>query len=148
MERSAAEDQRRAMEAARQVTSAVQWRREGLSYKKNEVYLDIVESVNLMMSAEGTVLRANVQGAIYMKTFLSGMPNLSVGLNDRLGETTRVTSRGDDAETSAARDRRLIDLDDLQFHQCVRLDKFSAEKSDRVHSARWRVRARQVPRVG
>ena len=128
MERSAAEDQRRAMEAAKQVTSAVQWRREGLSYKKNEVYLDIVESVNLMMSAEGTVLRANVQGAIYMRTFLSGMPNLSVGLNDRLGETTRVTSRGEDAETSAARDRRLIDLDDLQFHQCVRLDKFSAEK--------------------
>ena len=53
------------------------------------MYLDIVESVNLMMSAEGTVLRSNVQGAIYMRTHLSGMPNLSVGLNDRLGEQAR-----------------------------------------------------------
>ena len=85
-ERAARDEQRMAIEAAKQVTSAVQWRREGLSYKKNEVYLDIVESVNLMMSAEGTVLRSNVQGAIYMRTHLSGMPNLSVGLNDRLGE--------------------------------------------------------------
>ena len=28
----------------------------------------------------------------------------------------------------ARRDRRLIELDDLQFHQCVRLHKFSSEK--------------------
>jgi len=127
-ERAARDEQRMAIEAAKQVTSAVQWRREGLSYKKNEVYLDIVESVNLMMSAEGTVLRSNVQGAIYMRTHLSGMPNLSVGLNDRLGEQARVAHRGAATEESASRDRRLIELDDLQFHQCVRLHKFSSEK--------------------
>ena len=127
-ERAAMDEQRMAVEAAKQMTSAVQWRREGLSYKKNEVYLDIVESVNLMMSAEGTVLRSNVQGAIYMKTYLSGMPNLSVGLNDRLGEQARVEHRGAATEESASRDRRLIELDDLQFHQCVRLHKFNSEK--------------------
>jgi len=127
-ERAAVDEQRMAIEAAKQMTSAVQWRREGLSYKKNEVYLDIVESVNLMMSAEGTVLRSNVQGAIYMKTYLSGMPNLSVGLNDRLGEQVRVEHRGAATEESASRDRRLIELDDLQFHQCVRLHKFNSEK--------------------
>ena len=127
-ERAAVDEQRMAIEAAKQMTSAVQWRREGLSYKKNEVYLDIVESVNLMMSAEGTVLRSNVQGAIYMKTYLSGMPNLSVGLNDRLGEQVRVEHRGAATEESASRDRKLIELDDLQFHQCVRLHKFNSEK--------------------
>jgi len=127
-ERAAVDEQRMAIEAAKQMTSAVQWRREGLSYKKNEVYLDIVESVNLMMSAEGTVLRSNVQGAIYMKTYLSGMPNLSVGLNDRLGEQVRVEHRGVATEESASRDRKLIELDDLQFHQCVRLHKFNSEK--------------------
>jgi hypothetical protein len=36
-----------------QVTGAVSWRREGLKYKKNEVYLDIVESINVLMTAKG-----------------------------------------------------------------------------------------------
>ncbi len=36
-----------------QVTGAVSWRREGLRYKKNEVYLDIVESINVLMTAKG-----------------------------------------------------------------------------------------------
>ncbi|CAL58245.1 Clathrin adaptor, mu subunit, C-terminal [Ostreococcus tauri] len=128
IERKTAKEQRRAVEAAKQVTSSVAWRRPGLVYKKNEVYLDIVESVNLMMSAEGTVLRSSVQGSIMMKAFLSGMPDLSVGLNDRLGEHTRVSATGEDAGASAARNRKLIDLDDLQFHQCVRLHKFASEK--------------------
>ncbi|CAI7914805.1 unnamed protein product [Closterium sp. NIES-54] len=39
--------------ATLQVTGAVGWRREGLVYKKNEVFLDIVESVNLLMSQKG-----------------------------------------------------------------------------------------------
>jgi hypothetical protein len=36
-----------------QVTGAVSWRREGLRYKKNEVFLDIVESINVLMTAKG-----------------------------------------------------------------------------------------------
>ena len=51
--------QRRAMEsrnATMQVTGAVSWRREGLKYKKNEVYLDIVESINVLMTAKGAQL--------------------------------------------------------------------------------------------
>lgn len=90
-----------------QVTGAVSWRREGLQYKKNEVYLDIVESVNVLMTAKGTVLRSDVAGRVLMKCFLSvcsrrfspenitrnanlnfacgqGMPELKIGLNDRL----------------------------------------------------------------
>ena len=73
-------------------------------------------------------MRSSVQGSIIMKAFLSGMPDLSVGLNDRLGEHTRVSATGEDAGASAARSRKLIDLDDLQFHQCVRLHKFASEK--------------------
>jgi AP-2 complex subunit mu-1 len=122
-------DQRAAVAAAKQVTGAVQWRQEGLVYKKNQVYLDIVESVNMMMSVEGTVLRASVAGAIYMKTFLTGMPNIKVGLNDRLSEETRASARGVDVNASAATSKRFIELDDLQFHQCVRLNKFSSEKT-------------------
>jgi AP-1 complex subunit mu len=31
------------------VTNAVSWRSEGIRYRKNEVFLDVVESVNLLV---------------------------------------------------------------------------------------------------
>ena len=31
-------------------------------YKKNEVYLDVIENVNVLMSVKGTILRADVAG--------------------------------------------------------------------------------------
>lgn len=33
------------------VTNAVSWRSEGIRYRKNEVFLDVVESVNLLVSS-------------------------------------------------------------------------------------------------
>jgi hypothetical protein len=35
------------------VTGAVSWRRPGLKYNSNEVFLDIVEEVNLLLSNTG-----------------------------------------------------------------------------------------------
>jgi len=32
------------------VTNAVSWRSEGVKYRKNEVFLDVIESVNLLVS--------------------------------------------------------------------------------------------------
>lgn len=66
------------------VTGAVGWRREGIKYKKNEVFVDIVEQVNMLMSSKGSVLRCDVNGKIMLKCFLSGMPDVKVGLNDKL----------------------------------------------------------------
>lgn len=37
------------------VTNAVSWRSEGIKYKKNEVFLDVIESVNLLVSGKGKV---------------------------------------------------------------------------------------------
>jgi AP-1 complex subunit mu len=66
------------------VTNAVSWRTEGIKYRKNEVFLDVVESVNLMVGATGNVLRSEILGAIKMKCYLSGMPELRLGLNDKV----------------------------------------------------------------
>ena len=66
------------------VTNAVSWRSEGLKYRKNEVFLDVVESVNLLVSASGNVLRSEIVGAIKMRVYLSGMPELRLGLNDKV----------------------------------------------------------------
>lgn len=110
--------------ATLQVTGAVGWRREGLMYKKNEVFLDIVESVNLLMSQKGTILRCDVTGKILMKCFLSGMPDLKLGLNDKLGLEKESQTRA-----RPTRSGKTIELDDVVFHQCVNLTRFNAEKT-------------------
>lgn len=66
------------------VTNAVSWRSEGIRYRKNEVFLDVVESVNLLVNASGNVIRSEILGAVKMKCYLSGMPELRLGLNDKV----------------------------------------------------------------
>jgi AP-2 complex subunit mu-1 len=41
----------------KQITGAIDWRREGVRYKKNEVYIDVLESVNLLISSSGSCKR-------------------------------------------------------------------------------------------
>lgn len=38
----------------------------------------------MLTSSKGTVLRCDVNGKIVMKVFLSGMPDVKLGLNDKL----------------------------------------------------------------
>lgn len=49
-----------------------------------QVFLDVVESVNLLVNSNGTVVRSEVVGALKMRTFLSGMPECKLGLNDKV----------------------------------------------------------------
>ena len=67
-----------------QATGALSWRRSDIKYRKNEAFVDVIEDVNLLMSAAGTVLRADVNGQIIMRAYLSGTPECKFGLNDRL----------------------------------------------------------------
>uniref|UniRef100_A0A673KFK8 Adaptor related protein complex 1 subunit mu 3 n=1 Tax=Sinocyclocheilus rhinocerous TaxID=307959 RepID=A0A673KFK8_9TELE len=66
------------------VTNAVSWRSEGIKYRKNEVFMDVIESVNLLVSATGSVLRSEILGCIKINVVLSGMPELRLGLNDKV----------------------------------------------------------------
>ena len=43
------------------------WRTEGIRYKKNEVFLDVVEKLNLLVAANGTVLSSEILGSIKMR---------------------------------------------------------------------------------
>ena len=66
------------------VTNAVSWRPDGIKYRKNEVkpcasvptltgfcfpqvFLDVIESVNLLAGASGNVLLSEIVGAIKMR---------------------------------------------------------------------------------
>ena len=66
------------------VTNAVSWRSDGIFYRKNEVFLDVIESVNLLVNANGNVARSEILGQVKMKVYLSGMPELRLGLNDKV----------------------------------------------------------------
>lgn len=101
------------------VTNAVSWRSEGIKYRKNEVFLDVVESVNLLANSNGNVLHSEILGAIKMRCFLSGMPELRLGLNDKvLFENTGATSKG-----------KAVEMEDVKFHQCVRLSRFENDRT-------------------
>ncbi|TYJ43416.1 hypothetical protein E1A91_A03G151900v1 [Gossypium mustelinum] len=101
------------------VTNAVSWRSEGINYKKNEVFLDVVESVNILVNSNGQIIRSDVVGALKMRTYLSGMPECKLGLNDRvLLEAQGRATKG-----------KAIDLEDIKFHQCVRLARFENDRT-------------------
>merc|ERR1711871_796696 len=102
------------------VTNAVSWRTEGIKYRKNEIFLDVIESVNLLVSSNGTVLRSEILGALKMRSILSGMPELKLGLNDKIlfDMNNRSTSK-----------YKAVEMEDINFHQCVRLARFESDRT-------------------
>jgi len=65
-------------------TGAISWRKEGIKYKKNECFIDVIETLNLLMSNKAAILRADCAGSVMMKSYLSGMPECKFGLNDKV----------------------------------------------------------------
>ena len=102
-----------------QITGAIDWRREGIKHKRNEVYIDVLESVNLLLSSTGSVLRNEVTGQVQMNTKLTGMPECKFGLNDKL-----VIDREETGQRKPG-----VEIDDCTFHRCVRLGKFDADRT-------------------
>eukprot|EP00920_Eleutheroschizon_duboscqi_P025766 GHVT01063611.1.p1 GENE.GHVT01063611.1~~GHVT01063611.1.p1 ORF type:complete len:414 (+),score=7.46 GHVT01063611.1:380-1621(+) len=124
-----------------QATGSCSWRAEGIKYKKNEVYIDVIEHVNVLVSQKGQVLRADVKGQIIVKCLLSGMPECKFGMNDKVlmnrgtDQTATIPRTGESSIQSKPTKgmgvpaARGIELDDCRFHQCVRLSKFALERT-------------------
>jgi len=102
------------------LTNAVSWRSEGIKHRKNEIFLDVIEKLNILVASNGTVLHSEIIGSIQMKSFLSGMPELKLGLNDKL--MFEATGR-------AANKIKAVELEDIKFHQCVRLARFENDRT-------------------
>ena len=102
-------------EIAKGLSSKIPWRAGTFKYSKNEVYLDVIEKVNMTMTTGNKVIRSTVEGKLKMKCYLSGTPELLLGLNDK-----RLLS----VETA-----RSVDMQDINFHQCVRLARFEDDRT-------------------
>lgn len=61
-------------------------------------------------------------GQVIMKAKLSGMPECKFGINDKL----LIKSSQSD---NPAKEERGIQIDDIKFHQCVRLGRFDRDRS-------------------
>mmetsp|Transcript_6604 Transcript_6604/g.10901 ORF Transcript_6604/g.10901 Transcript_6604/m.10901 type:complete len:427 (-) Transcript_6604:268-1548(-) len=100
------------------LTGATPWRAEGIKHKKNEIFLDVIEKLNLLVASNGTVLHSEIMGTVKMKSYLSGMPELKLGLNDKILMQNRGRTRG-----------KSVEMDDIRFHQCVRLSRFESNRT-------------------
>lgn len=126
-----------ASKASQAGTSVVSWRPDGIKYRKNEVFLDVIESVNLTINSQGQIIKNEVMGSVKIRCYLSGMPELKLGLNDKILFDVRgrdfstanggeVTSSSHSASQSNA---KAVELEHVKFHQCVKLAKFEQDRT-------------------
>lgn len=122
----------RQMRAAAAATGAVPWRKTGLVYRRNEVYLDCIEKVSALLSPSGEILSGEVAGVVKMNCLLSGMPECRIGLNDKLSpDGSTSPGLASPSLQSAMGNRtmgRQVQLDSLRFHQAVRLRNYEEDK--------------------
>lgn len=126
-----------ASKASQASTSVVSWRPEGIKYRKNEVFLDVVESVNLSVNGQGHVVKNEVMGSVKIRCYLSGMPELKLGLNDKIlfdmrgntfssGANSEQLASSHSASQSSA---KAVELEHVKFHQCVKLARFEQDRT-------------------
>eukprot|EP01126_Amoeba_proteus_P049703 TRINITY_DN5828_c0_g1_i4.p1 TRINITY_DN5828_c0_g1~~TRINITY_DN5828_c0_g1_i4.p1 ORF type:complete len:353 (-),score=52.83 TRINITY_DN5828_c0_g1_i4:137-1195(-) len=106
------------------VTNRHPWRPEGIKYRKNEVFLDVIEKVNLLVGSNGVVLRSEIDGSIQVNSLLSGFPELRLGLNDRL----QFSDLDGSGRNHQGRGMKTIEMEDVKFHKCVSLSRFESDK--------------------
>lgn len=86
------------------------------SKDKNEIFVDILEKLNVIFSNNGYVLNSTIDGCIQMKSYLAGNPELRLALNEDL-------VIGQDSARPVGNYNAVV-LDDISFHKCVNLSEF------------------------
>lgn len=84
--------------------SNMPWRKTGVKYLQNEIYLDIIEEIDSILDKSGSIITSEVSGIISANSRLSGVPDLTLTFVDP----------------------NLID--DCSFHPCVRYNRFERDK--------------------
>lgn len=89
---------------------ALPWRRSNVRHTSNELYADVVETLNVTLAPSGRPLAAFANGTIAFTSKVSGIPDITVTLNGPSGK------------------HNLASVMDLPvFHPCVRLAKWKEQ---------------------
>jgi len=86
-------------------SSEVWWRRQHVVYASNEVYVDIVESIDCICNGNGQVVSGGINGDILVNSKLSGLPEVLLTL------------------------RNPGVLQNVSFHPCVRLHRYERDRA-------------------
>eukprot|EP00553_Chaetoceros_curvisetus_P006592 CAMPEP_0204616272 /NCGR_PEP_ID=MMETSP0717-20131115/3554_1 /ASSEMBLY_ACC=CAM_ASM_000666 /TAXON_ID=230516 /ORGANISM="Chaetoceros curvisetus" /LENGTH=470 /DNA_ID=CAMNT_0051629449 /DNA_START=69 /DNA_END=1481 /DNA_ORIENTATION=- len=86
------------------------------SNQKNEIFVDILERLNVIFNNNGYIVNSTIDGCIQMKSYLAGNPELRLALNEDL-----VIGK---ANAPSGPSYGAVVLDDVSFHDCVNLTEF------------------------
>jgi len=86
--------------------------------QKNEIFVDILERLNVLFSNNGYVLNSTIDGCIQMKSYLAGNPELRLALNEDL-----VVGRNQGGTYGS------VVVDDMNFNDCVNLAEFESART-------------------
>jgi len=93
-------------------------RKSGLhANQKNEIFVDILERLNVLFTNNGYVLNSTIDGCIQMKSYLAGNPELRLALNEDL-----VIGKNSGRYGS-------VSVDDMNFNDCVNLTEFESART-------------------
>jgi len=85
-------------------SSNIPWRRSSTRYANNEIYIDMIEELDVTIDSNGMLTNIGIYGQVMANCKLSGMPDLQIKFkNPHL-------------------------LDDCRFHPCVRYLKYASER--------------------
>ena len=62
--------------------SNMPWRKAGVVHPNNEIYIDIIEEIDAILSSNGAVISSDVSGRMQSQSNLSGVPDLLLTFND------------------------------------------------------------------
>eukprot|EP01114_Cavostelium_apophysatum_P020189 TRINITY_DN669_c0_g1_i1.p1 TRINITY_DN669_c0_g1~~TRINITY_DN669_c0_g1_i1.p1 ORF type:complete len:473 (-),score=52.52 TRINITY_DN669_c0_g1_i1:646-2064(-) len=83
--------------------------------RQNEIFVDVIEKVTVLLQSNGSVTKSEASGVIMLKSFLHGNPEIRLALSEGL--------------SIGRQHRGAVHIDDVSFHECVRRDRFDAEKA-------------------
>ncbi|XP_031766875.2 protein stoned-B-like [Galleria mellonella] len=92
-----------------------------LTYKMEEVQITAVDELYVEQDAEGSVLKQIARVRLFFLGFLSGMPDVELGVNDLRRQGKEVVGRHDIIPVVT---EEWIRVEDAQFHACVQPEEF------------------------
>ncbi|XP_020708657.2 protein stoned-B-like [Athalia rosae] len=96
-----------------------------LNYKMEEVQITVVDELYVEQSAEGHVEKQIARVRLFFLGFLSGMPDVELGINDMWRQGKEVVGRHDIIPVVT---EEWIRLENVEFHTCVQQDEYERSR--------------------
>ncbi|THF96596.1 hypothetical protein TEA_010077 [Camellia sinensis var. sinensis] len=94
--------------------------------KREEIFVDIIEKINITFSSSGYILTSEIDGTIQMKSYLTGNPEIRLALNEDLSIGRDGRSIYDYGGSFGSGP---VILDDCNFHESVNLGSFEMDRT-------------------